>query len=555
MSLTKRNYILLFLSLITIFIGIFFRFYNIPWGSPLFFHPDERNIASSISQLTYPQQMNPHFFAYGSLPIYSIYFAGVAINFIQNILFHAHNEIMRVGFENAIVIGRTFSVFFSVLLLYLIYIVGKEVGGKKGGLISTMLASSSIGFIQYAHFSTFEIWLSFFLLFLCYLIYKYLLTGQHKYFIASPIVLGFLISIKISSLVYLPLCLLILILVDVLEIIKANKKTILLHERALLKMVVFAGICLISTYLTSPYFWIDNPGFWNSMHYESSVAIGSLPVFYTQEFEKTIPIIYQLTNVYPFILNPFIEILALISIFFVSKEIIVKKNRMLFIIIIFFIITLLSQLFLFVKWIRYYIPTISFIYIFLGYYLTKLLTKPGLLKKRLALVVVSFFILISVLYSFAYFKTALWNPDTRVGASSWAGKNISHNSRILSEVYDLGIVPFNSSFGNIKLFNFYDLDVSREKVNELHDEIADTQYIILPSPRILQSRILKPNLFPQGNLFYKNLVSEKSGFKKIYKTPCDIFCNILYLGNPIYSYEQTASVFDRPTITIFKKIK
>jgi hypothetical protein len=43
------------------------------------------------------------------------------------------------------------------------------------------------------------------------------------------------------------------------------------------------------------------------------------------------------------------------------------------------------------------------------------------------------------------------------------------------------------------------------------------------------------------------------GFHKIYETPCDIFCRITYLNDPIYSFEETANVFDRPTVFIFKK--
>src|SRR5436190_14018626 len=111
----------LFWVSILLILGIFFRFYNLSWGAPFFFHPDERNIAISISQLQYPSQLNPHFFAYGSFPIYCIYFMGVLINFMQNIILHAHNKINAVSFENAIIIGRSFSFLFSSLLLYLIF--------------------------------------------------------------------------------------------------------------------------------------------------------------------------------------------------------------------------------------------------------------------------------------------------------------------------------------------------------------------------------------------------------------------------------------------------
>jgi len=80
-------------------LGAFLRFYNLNWGAPFYFHPDERNIASSISQLRFPNQMNPNFFAYGSLPIYKIYSAGLIINQFRN---------FQLPFNQAIIIGRFF---------------------------------------------------------------------------------------------------------------------------------------------------------------------------------------------------------------------------------------------------------------------------------------------------------------------------------------------------------------------------------------------------------------------------------------------------------------
>src|SRR5258708_37086924 len=79
MDKLKKNKAAILVTILTAFAG-FLHFYNLNWGAPWYFHPDERNIASSISQLQFPNQMNPHFFAYGSLPIYTIYFTGVLVN-------------------------------------------------------------------------------------------------------------------------------------------------------------------------------------------------------------------------------------------------------------------------------------------------------------------------------------------------------------------------------------------------------------------------------------------------------------------------------------------
>ncbi len=123
----------------------------------------------------------------------------------------------------------------------------------------------------------------------------------------------------------------------------------------------------------------------------------------------------------------------------------------------------------------------------------------------------------------------------------------------MTEVYDLGITPFNPYFSHITLFNFYDLDNVPGKENELMSQLYTYDYAILPSQRIIKTRLQNITHFPKGNTLYQKLLNGQLGFTKVYETPCDIFCTITYLGNPIFSFEETASVFDRPTIFIFKK--
>src|SRR5258706_11500399 len=100
----KYSFLLFFL----IIFGIIIRFYNLNWGSPFYFHPDERNIASAITQLSFPKQLNPNFFAYGTVPIYIIFFFGLVINLLHK---------TSIAFEQAILLSRLFAFILSVLLI------------------------------------------------------------------------------------------------------------------------------------------------------------------------------------------------------------------------------------------------------------------------------------------------------------------------------------------------------------------------------------------------------------------------------------------------------
>ncbi|MDO8269788.1 MAG: glycosyltransferase family 39 protein [Candidatus Levybacteria bacterium] len=541
--------------IIAILTGIFLRFYNLSWGAPYFFHADERNIANSVTQLSYPSQMNPHFFAYGTLPIYSIYFTGVLTNLIQNLLFNAGVNITSVSFEDSIIIGRSFSFILSILLVFLIYHIGERLGGKTSGMISATLASLSVGFIQYAHFATFEIWLSFFTLLLSYMLMNYLSTLKENYLLYSGGIMGILMAIKVSSLAFLPIAIFVILITSVRKDIKVKQKKIIILEKIFLRLLIFLSISVLIVYIVCPYFWLDSAGFLHSINYESSVGLGTLPVFYTQGFLGSIPITFQLTKVYPFILNPFVLITWLILLPLLIKELFKHKKTSLLILCGFLITAFFSQAFLYVKWVRYYIPTLAFIYVIMGYLLNLIISKKYFSRINIGSGIFIFLFTVSLIYSLAYFKSVLYNKDTRLSAAQWADKNISNNSPILSELYDMGIVPFNPYFSSITLFDFYALDTDPQAKHKLKVMLNSSDYLILPGQRVIEPRINNKKYFPTGSPFYQSLLSGTDNFKMVYKSSCDIFCKILYLGSPSFSYEQTANVFDRPEVYIFKNDK
>lgn len=537
--------------LLIIGIGIFFRLYNFSWGAPYFFHPDERNIASSISQLSYKENMNPHFFAYGTFPIYTTYFIGVSLNIIQNIQSQALTDISMVTFEESILIGRALSIFLSILTLILIYKIGARIFSEKAGFIAVVLSALSVGFIQYAHFSTFEMWLTFLTLLLCHLLIAYSKSPTLRHLAFSSVVFGLLLSTKVSSFPLVIPALVIISWSDLILIKKMqNKLSPSIH--LILNCIFFISLAALILILTSPYIIIDKHSFLNSMNYESSVALGTLDVFYTQTFKDSLPVIYQALRVYPFTANPFLALAFIVAILFTLIRIRKEKNKTGILLILSLLgILYVSQIAFYVKWIRYYIPTLGFLYILNGYLISSLITKrtTSLLGKTTFIIMVC----MSLLYSYSYFKTVLLPEDTRVVASRWAQEHINPEATILSEVYDLGIVPFNQYFPSIELFNFYEIDNNTAREAELQTSIDNAGFIILPSQRLIESRHHMPKNFPKSSEFYNKLTNGGLGFKKIYQTPCDLFCQLLYMGDPLNHYEQTANVFDRPTVQIYQK--
>lgn len=569
---TKNAIIVLFLTLI----GAFLHFYNLNWGSPFYFHPDERNIASAVSQLQFPHHMNPQFFAYGSLPMYVIYFTGYATNYILS-LFNAGPATLNPTFPQAILLSRIYSALFATLLIPLLYVIARRLTTKQSqnenknyetaGLLAAFFATASVGFIQFAHFGTFEMWLTFFGTLLFWSCLHVIKEKSLEHIVILALIFGVLISVKVSSLVLLPIPLIVLLIQSFRNIRKTQqtgkfrisdylkiRRSGLLSVLSFLKNTcLFIFITTLVFIITNPYVFLDTTDFLSSMHYESGVALGTEPIFYTGNFLNTTPGIYQFLHVYPFLLNPLMTVLFIPSFFYICYIAIKKRNLNYQLLATFSLLLFLSQAVLFVKWTRYLMPSLPFILLSVALALTTLKQSNKHLARLLS-VEITILIILNSLVAFSYFKTAFIDIDTRIEAVLLASQTIPPNARILTEPADLGALPFQEAFSHVDTFNFYELDTNSPDATDmlLQQKVATSQYIVLLSQRILQSRLENPGKFPKGFVFYKTLLNGDLGFKKIYETPCDIFCTITYLGDPVYWWEQTASVFDRPTVMIFK---
>ena len=529
-------------------IGALLHFYNLSWGAPFHFHPDERNIASSVSQLSYPNQLNPNFFAYGSLPIYTIFGTGL----LANTLFG--NDVLQnnngVSFEQAIFISRFYSALFATLLIPMLFVLGKKLFSEKAGLVTAFFVTFSTGVIQFAHFGTFELWITFFSVLLLWQCLELCKKGSMRHILYLGVILGILFATKVSTIVLAPIPLLAIILTSK-KYKKIHRKILFICSSSLFLLAIATCLYLIS----NPFVFIDRPSFENSIQYESQVGLGALPVFYTGGFFDTIPVIYQLLHIYPFLINPILTILIVPALLFTAWYGYRQKQQMYIVLFGILLILFFSQALLFIKWTRNMIPTLPYLYLCIAFFVTHDWGKQSW-HRRLQEITIVITLSCAIIFSLSYFITVYTNEDTRITATTYAQSNISPTATILSEPYDLGLMPFNPYFSNIVISNIYDLDTDTSNLTKLsvQNTLDMSDYILLPSQRVIQTRMQNPERFPEGNRFYKDLVSEKD-FKLIYQTPCDIFCKIAYLGEPTYYWEQTATVFDRPTIYIFEKRK
>ena len=488
-----------------------------------------------------PGSWNPEFFAYGGLPIYAIYFVGVGINFFSRLFTQMPQNIYTVSFEQAIIISRLFSAFFSVGLLVVLLRI-RNFFTPYAFWITFLVSVFSVGFIQYAHFGTFEMWLTFFTLLFFVSIVLLFQARDTRYLILTFVVYGALLGIKVSSLFLFPLIpIFLFIYYSQLPFAQMAARVCLL---SLLALIVSCVLFLI----TNPFFIFDNSSYVNSILYEGKVAGGTLPVFYTERFYGTVPILFHLTSVFPFLLNPLNTLLLLVAVPIGVYSYFRTRDLFLLLTIVFFLVLFLSQTFLFTKWNRYVIPALPYAYFLIGFVCWFFVTKIKWFSSRVAKGALMFIVVgVAVVFSVSFFITT-YRTDSRVEAFLWASVNVPHGARIGTEIYDLGLMPFEGTFSDVHIFDQYGFENSTEEV-----DASEYEYVLFPSQRVMRSRIELPHKFPKGHAFYSGFWEESNGFKLVYTTPCDIFCKIAYLGDPIFRLEETSNVFDRPVVSIYKR--
>lgn len=483
--MSSKVFILIFIA------AVFTRFWNLNWGNGYYFHPDENNMATALSQLS-PNNFNPHFFAYGQFPLYLGYFSLKVLN-------------LPLDFSYAIFILRFWSAVFSLLSLYIFYLIYPSV-------IFQLLLIFSPGLIQISHFGTTESLLILVFAFNLYLAKQILLKPNiKKYYLYSGIITGIGLASKISSLIFLaPIF---------LAILYSLKKYKNIFYPIFYSCLLLLVSCLLFIIL-SPYNLITYQDFILALNYETQVATGSLKVFYTQQFDQTLPYIFQFIHIFPYVSGLpmfFLALLALILQITKHRLQITKYS------IIIFISCLIYFLYfgqLYVKWTRFMSPIFFIFPLLTSLFISRMNSK------------IKFILLIISIVPGIMFMNLYLNPDIRVEASTWVDKFIPKDSIVFSESGNVNNIPRANIF----------LDFYNTSYSEIASQINASDYIIVPS-----RRVFKNNYYPN---YYQKLFSGELGFTEVktFTPNYDLFLNA-------ENAEETWTVFDRPTIRIFKKIK
>lgn len=538
---TETLLLLLILSL-----GAFFRFYKLDWAQGLFTHPDEYHIAASVNQLSFPHQMHPHFFSYGTTTIYLIYFTKLALESLNS-------QFLTMNFLNPILLGRFYSALFATLAILMVYKISCSFLEKKWALLSASFVALTPGLIQQAHFTTPESNLTFFLLLTLYSAIRLKQTGKLTYLFLSAVSAGLSLGIKIVAVLIIPV-----IFLSILTYTLSLKRILLLRlVRCYTLLVTATGVILLIFFIAAPFVFLDRTGFRSNLNYEGPVATGSLPVFYTRQFINTTPVLFQLEKILPYALGPtllFFGVLGFVSL--VVSQILKPKIEVV-LIILSFLLLFLPNAFLFAKWTRFIAPTFPSLAIFAAFFIYKLFywTKNHETAQRLCIILITILVTIQTLWAAAFFSIYL-NKDARISASEWMVSNLGQPATILLEGGNMVDIPLGGNFRKVSL-DFYSIEESQDTQTKIIDALDESDYFIIQSRRVFLNHQRVRDRFPKTAKFYDTLFSGSLGFEHI-KT----FTSYPQLGIGKYKIEfpdeqaeETFTVFDHPVIRVLKKAK
>jgi len=522
---------------------VYTRFINLSWGLPFPFHPDERNIANAIQSMSCDIRysifdirtcFNPHFFAYGQLPIYLGYILVILSRIVTGV-----SGFIR--FEEAVLALRFISAIASVATVFVsLKILKQLIPNTKYSILYTLPLIFSPVLIQLAHFGTTESLLMFFLTWIVYLSLKLTSRSDSKeadsICIWIGVVTGLAIATKVSALLFAVVPLFAIVALPLKSDSESRYQDFL--ER--FNVLVFVGFITGATaVLFSPHSLLSWKEFIGSIIYESEVASGVAKVFYTRSFDGSVPVLYQFQSIFPYALGWPIFTVFLAGFIFLPW----KKNVN--ILRVAFVLYFLPSAFLFAKWTRFMAPLFPLMIIFA-------ILIASRLPKRLGYITYLALIIPGIIFLKVYAT-----PDIRFQASEWMMKNIPDKSYILQEtanVVDLPVLPFSyelpinvtqgkqvPSFKNVS-FNYYDLDAEPKLQQELKAHLAKADYIVIPSRRIFKNHPKKK--YPILAKYYEDLFSGKLGFKQV----------AMFKVLDDEDAEETWTVFDHPVIRIYKRI-
>ena len=309
------------------------RLYGLNWDANDHLHPDERQIVYVAMCLGLPgapgvgnclpaytgpgwllsaaSPLNPHFFAYGSLPIYLLAFVAHGLAWISA---HSGGRFappdggLWDDFNHFTLVGRVLSAVFDAGSVFVTGLLARRLVGRWAGVLAAALVAVTPLEVQLSHFYAVDTVLLFFvLLTLLACVRLAQLEVLHSDWLLwrdgllVGVAGGLAVGTKISA---LPL----LAPIAVAGALVARRHGLAAAAIALLGAL---GAGILTFVVTNPYALLDLANFQYQVSQQALISQGKLDYPYVRQFSETVPYLYQLREMLLFDLGLPLGVLCL----------------------------------------------------------------------------------------------------------------------------------------------------------------------------------------------------------------------------------------------------
>jgi 4-amino-4-deoxy-L-arabinose transferase-like glycosyltransferase len=520
-----------------VLLGAVARFWNLNWDAGAYvLHPDEWALNQVVRRLG--PDLNPHFFFYGSFPIYLYRATAQLLTWLTGVDWLDTSRVALVG--------RFYSALAGTLIIVMVFLVGRRLWSATAGVIAAALAASAPLLIQAAHFGTVDTSITLAGVTILWLSLKIYDGGGAGTFIACAVVLGLAIATKLTAVSFL-------IMPAIGYFLGHARPTSI--GAATRTVAVFVASCALVTLVASPYYLLDWNELWSAIIEQSQELSGGYKLDYTWQFIGTTPYIFEGTNLALWSAGIATAVSALVGWIWLIWRMIRRAGPvgpML-------ILTLWPTLyFLYIgtweaRFARHTLPLVPFLSLFAGGVLAAILeaasSKPAALRV-LSRAAVALVIIFSALWGLA-FLSIYTATDTRLAATAWFRTSVPVGTHLVIENKDT-LVPLPDAAHPLQNYQLGVIEPttpdSPAKLASMASTLANGDLLVISSRR-WSGTIPRLSSFPLTARYYKLLFAGQLGY-----TPVESFTDPPRLGLlafPDDSAEETFQVFDHPTVRVY----
>jgi hypothetical protein len=562
--------------LLILIVAAALRFRGLNWDEGQWLHPDERQIFFVVSDLGWPESaaqalspespLNPHFFAYGSLPIY-------LLKLVIAVLKPLWPALRDDG--NMHLIARPLAVLFDLGTIYLVYRLARKVlpdsyGRKKVewiALLAAGLTSFAVIQIQLAHFYTADSLLTFFIVLALTLAAGVTETSGRRRDIALGAVLGLALATKVSAApLLLPIAVAYYSAVPRASSTSAVRRVWMALCRAIPVVVIAAAVFFI----VQPYALLDAWTFLQDTGREAEIARGTYGVPYTIQYAGTPPLLYPMWQTALWGLSLPLGLLGWAGLVWLVVRWLRHGRRTDAILLAWAGPYLILTGLLYAKHLRYMLPLVPVLCLLAAEMLVQIGdARPSRRLVRALAVLGSILVVLSTVAYALIFSSMYASPHSWITASEWIYRNVPTVSTLALEHWDRAL-PLSvevdgtyykaSSYAQLRLPLYDEPDEDAAKWAAVTDDLARSDYIVIATRRLYGSIPRVPDRYPVATLYYDLLFAGELGFepqREFTRPPIWLNPRLPPLPDAAPAWlrpDESFVVYDHPRALIFRNV-